>query len=81
MAGSRIINISGSAQECQGRDYQQWVSGSPYQNNYNKRRVQSGMTTSTTYRNPRSDNEITRVGDDPPKGNNKPVQADSHKQW
>jgi hypothetical protein len=31
----------------------------------------------TTYRNPRSDNKITRVGDDPPKGM---VQAYSHEE-
>jgi hypothetical protein len=35
--------------------------------------------STTTYRNPRSDIEIPRTGDDPPKGNNKFVQADSHK--
>jgi hypothetical protein len=37
---------------------------------------QSGSSNTTNYRNPRSDNEVTRMGDDPPTGT---VLVNSHR--
>jgi hypothetical protein len=62
---------------CMHSNYQQWVSRSPYRNYYNDRRVLSETTTSATLQS--QEWQRCQMGDDPPKRNNKSVQANSHR--
>jgi hypothetical protein len=71
MAASNKQLNSGRAQECQCRNYQQWVSGSPYRNYHSERTESTIGNNASTISKPQEWETICLMA-------TQTVQADSH---